>query len=283
LTLFLIGGLLISGCSDSNDSEEVFVSNEDLELAIDLSATDDTSQSIDDIVDNAYLEVDFDNLFKSDESKLTESQRYFSKCADIDKQITETGYLVTLDFGDGCTTKREDELSGKILMTITRNQEVKTVNIEYTFDNFHINGNKVEGEVQKFRARENDEGLPQSMVTKEITIIWEDETETEISSERTRVKIEGSDTWFWGDDVIEITGSSTHSNSTGTVREVTIIEPLIRSFACKFIISGIVKIESDNGTRTINYGDGTCDGVATVEKNGESREFQLRKKQRFSK
>ena len=157
------------------------------------------------------------------------------------------------------------------------------MNIESTFDDFHINGNKVEGEVQKIRTRENDEGLPQSIVTKELSIIWEDGTETEISSERTRVKIEGSNSWFWGDDVIEITGSSTHSNSEGTNRELKIVEPLIRSFACKFIISGIVKIESDNGTRTINYGDGTCDGIATVEKNGESREFQLRKKQRFSK
>lgn len=282
ISLLLIGGLLVTGCSESNEPVEVIMSEEDLEQAIDLSVTDETSQSIDDIVDNAYLEIDFENFYKDEESKLTEAQRFFSKCADINKETTETGYLVSLDFGEGCVTKREDELSGKILMTIVKSPETKTVNIDYSFDSFYINGNKIEGEVYKVRTRENEDGLPQSIVRKEIKIIWEDETETEISSERIRVKVSGSDTAYWGDDMIEITGSSTHSNSNGLIREVTIVEPLMRSLACKFIVSGIVKIESDNGVKIINYGDGSCDSVATVEKNGETREFQLRKKRRLS-
>ena len=57
-----------------------------------------------------------------------------------------------------------------------------------------------------------------------------------------------------------------------------IVEPLIRTDDCDYIVSGIVDFYSgDLWVATIDFGDGSCDEWATKIWDGGSKEFSLRK------
>jgi hypothetical protein len=57
-----------------------------------------------------------------------------------------------------------------------------------------------------------------------------------------------------------------------------IIEPIVKTNDCDYIVAGVVKYfkcETKEWYATVNYGDGTCDGVAFKEWDGGSKEFSL--------
>ncbi len=55
-----------------------------------------------------------------------------------------------------------------------------------------------------------------------------------------------------------------------------IVEPLVTTDDCDFIVSGIIKFyKGDKWIATIDYGDGTCDDLATKTWDGGSKVFSL--------
>jgi hypothetical protein len=61
----------------------------------------------------------------------------------------------------------------------------------------------------------------------------------------------------------------------------TIIEPLIRKTACRFIVSGTIDKQKHNRSGVLNFGEGTCDNVAIFTTDtGEEIEIVLRKRKR---
>ncbi|GIV30205.1 MAG: hypothetical protein KatS3mg028_1271 [Bacteroidia bacterium] len=78
------------------------------------------------------------------------------------------------------------------------------------------------------------------------------------------------------DDVVTITnGTANGKNREGRTFNVNITN-LTKPANCKYITKGTVEIKPDGlNTRTINYGDGTCDNKATVTVNGNSFEITL--------
>ena len=63
---------------------------------------------------------------------------------------------------------------------------------------------------------------------------------------------------------------------------MTITTPLIKAAGCFFITEGVEEIApAGKSTRTVDYGDGTCDDIANVTVDGETTEItigSLRKK-----
>jgi hypothetical protein len=55
----------------------------------------------------------------------------------------------------------------------------------------------------------------------------------------------------------------------------TITEPLLIDRSCEYILSGTVELLRNGETTTIDYGDGTCDDIATVTINGVTEEISL--------
>jgi hypothetical protein len=67
------------------------------------------------------------------------------------------------------------------------------------------------------------------------------------------------------DDVYLIEGSTTGTSARGSSYSAVITTPLRKANACPWIESGVVTITPRNKkTRTIDFGDGTCDNKATV-------------------
>jgi hypothetical protein len=95
--------------------------------------------------------------------------------------------------------------------------------------------------------------------------------------ERTREWIEGSDNLIWSDNVFSITGKLTITKRNGDLRTSTIIEPLIKNMACKFLVSGLIEIEKNDKLRSIDYGNGECDDLVTLTSNGKEYEIHIRR------
>jgi hypothetical protein len=74
-----------------------------------------------------------------------------------------------------------------------------------------------------------------------------------------------------------ITGSANGTSAGGTSYTAVIGQALRKELSCRHIVSGIISITpGDKPTRTINYGDGTCDDKATVTINGNVFNITLR-------
>jgi len=278
-SLFLLGIMLVS-CNNENDSITDNSSLYELSEAFETTEIDDVSENVNDIVESAYFELAISNLSKSQDSKTNNNNRFLSECVTITKVITSQYIELTLDYGDACTTKKEDVLSGKIQMFISPNLEDKSVVIDYSFDNFYFNDKKIEGSVNKIRTRSNENGNPQAVINRDIKITWQDASSSLIKGERKREWIEGTDNLLWADNVFSITGNWTITKRDGNIRTSTIVEPLIRNMACKFLVSGVVEIEKTDKKKILDYGDGECNDLASLTVEGKTYEIHLRKRHR---
>lgn len=278
IAFLLFIGISFTSCNNEDGDIDEGLSTTELSEAYETTDIDDVSENINDIVEGAYFELASNSFSKSTDFKAQESHRFLSDCVIITKVITDQNIEVTLDYGESCTTKKEDVLSGKIQMLIKPDILGKSVTIDYSFENFYFNSKKIEGTVNKIRSRSNENENPQAIITRDIKIIWEDDSYALVNGERTREWIEGADNLIWSDNVFSITGKLTITKRNGVLRTSTIIEPLIKNMACKFLVSGVIEIEKNDKQRTIDYGDGECDDLALLSSSGKEYEIHLRKK-----
>lgn len=79
------------------------------------------------------------------------------------------------------------------------------------------------------------------------------------------------------DDVISITGNSSGKNRENRNFSTNITNALIKKSNCKFITSGSLDLTPDGlKTRTVDFGNGTCDDDATFTVNGQTISFKLK-------
>lgn len=275
--LILLLVLFISCDSEDRSSDDEFSASL-IDTEQEIAEVDDTAESINEIVESAFLEILSTTLFKSSDYKSNYDKRFLSDCVDISK-TPKDGYIeIILDYGEGCTTKKNHFAKGKINIRAEGSITNSTMTITYTFDNFYINDKKIEGTVEKQRMRSNENGNPQAQITRNMTMIWEDNSSSSIEGQRTREWIKGTHNELWGDNEFSITGNWTISRRNGKVYSSTIVEPLIRTMACRFTVAGIIEIESQEERSQLNFGDGECDDLATITKNGKSYQIHIRKR-----
>ncbi len=125
----------------------------------------------------------------------------------------------------------------------------------------------------------NGSGQPYWTVTASHTLTFPDGTTSSLTSSRVRTMIGGNTTPnIRVDDVYEITGSSQGVNRNGVSFTSTITTPLTVEVSCRWITSGVVAVTGPNGTRSLDYGAGSCDRLAIVTgPNGTSHNIVLRR------
>jgi hypothetical protein len=63
-----------------------------------------------------------------------------------------------------------------------------------------------------------------------------------------------------------------------------IVNPIVKLEGCKFIVAGTIEFRKDGEViATVDFGDGTCDNLATKTVNGETTEFKLDFKEKDDK
>ncbi len=181
---------------------------------------------------------------------------------------------ITLDYGESTTLRNGKELSGIIVIEITAPRNSAEYQRNITFDNFGVDTLLINGSAVVTIDREDE--MFRTFTT-DVEIMFDNGTTITRTSERTWQWIAGMDSELdQTDDVIEITGSATAVTPTGDTYTKEITEPLIRTRDCRYIVQGVVEITlNDELISSLDYGDGTCDNIAILTKDGETAEVDL--------
>ena len=186
-------------------------------------------------------------------------------CATITRD--EVAQTITIDFGDGCSNGDNIERSGIIHISYTDRRNEPGAVITTTFENFFVNGNQVEGTRTLTNISESTANQRVFQVTVENgQITFEDGTSRTFESSKVRTHtIEESSNEL----TVTVEGTKSGVNREGISYNMSITEPLTFTNSCRQVgvrvaISGVREITRDGETTTINYGDGTCDNLATV-------------------
>ena len=196
---------------------------------------------------------------------------------------------IVVDYGEGCkvsrfNTDRERIRKGKILIKVSGPMWIEGSYREVTFEDFSINDFQVEGRRTVTNQGVWDEGEYAGLKYFSVTLDGGTITTPEgqvISKDvnRTRTFVEGEDTkWDTRDDIWHINGIATGVNRQGLAFTREITSPLWKEIGCRFITRGTVLIQAENRPDVIlDYGDGTCDPLATITVNGETDEVGLKR------
>jgi len=187
--------------------------------------------------------------------------------------------VVTVDFGSGCTGHDGRTRSGQIIIHYSGGTYFTPgFRRVVTFNNYYVNSRHLEGTRTITNNGNNQAGhlnWTVNAVNMKVTRpngvyhVW--------NSLRNREMTAG-DTLLSNplDDVYSITGTASGSNSNGNSCSATITNPLIKRGDCQWIVSGTVSITpSSRPMRTLDFGNGNCDDVATVTLNGTAHIIHL--------
>ncbi len=260
LLLPLTFGIIILGFSSCKKNNSI---TGEIETTFDLSGKQAINESLTDDA-NKLLDETTESLGLSGNKSPLINNGTLS-CASVTVSSGAFPKTITLDFGNGCTNPNSNiERSGIINIVLSDSFRLTGSTAVMTFDNYYVNGYKKEG-----------------------TITW---TNTSTSSVRSwsRQVINGKITapngrfWFHNglkqitqvagmntprillDDAFSITGTSQITNSNGENRTSTIETPLHKRVACDHIDEGSIRFQGPNHYATLDFGNGTCDAIATI-------------------
>ena len=263
--------------SFSSCTKDTLIDQSSVDLADDDALSDAVFEDVFSTVDNA--DIILDNLIKGDEvkSKITVSDT----CPLITISPSATGgwpKIITIDYGSACTGFYDNTRSGKIVIVVTGPRMEAGSKKTVTFENYFFNEIKVEGTKEFENIGYNgNQNLVFNVKLTDGKLTLPDDRFIERSFEHRKEWIAGSQTKNIWDDEYMITGNSTGKNIDGDAFVRSITNALHWKRACRFLVSGVVKIEREGKEVVeLNYGDGECDAVATVTRGGESKEIILR-------
>lgn len=229
---------------------------------------------------NVVLQESADNGFAGLRSgNNTEYGKVADGCATVTFSAPLGTYpnTMTIDFGTGCIGYYGIERSGKIIATFTGAYRTPGTVITITTDNYHVNGNLVEGTKTITNTGENADGnIVFNIAVTDGKITLADGSAIEWNASREREWSEGADTEIISDDVYMISGSSYGINREGINFTETITADLRVELDCRYIVSGIREIAPEGiETRTVDYGDGECDNQISITIEGTTYDIEL--------
>lgn len=177
---------------------------------------------------------------------------------------------ITIDFGAGCTSDNGITRSGKINIILSDSLRTPGSVAVMTFTNYYVSGFKKEGTVTWTNTSQGGmKSWERKCVDGKITApngrYWLH------SGTQNVVQTEGSSTPFnLRDDVFSTTGSHTVTNAAGRTRTSEITEALEKKVICDNIDKGKIKIQGPNHFAILDFGDGTCDRIATISIDGNA-------------
>lgn len=202
-------------------------------------------------------------------------QGFLPACATVTIVINGNTWTRTVDFGtEGCTMPNGNVLKGIITASGSIDVNQPSVTINYGFENFYHNEILIEGNRTVVRTIESTETLsePHPVATMDINLSATFPNGNTVTRVGTRVRefIMGYNTpLVWADNIFSITGNWTTTFPQGS-RTATIVEPLRVRMNCPHIVRGSINFTNGTNTALLDYGNGTCDSLATLTLNGNT-------------
>ncbi len=227
-----------------------------------------------------------DNESLNDLMASAETADSAAPCAIITFAPSRTVYphQKTVDFGTGCTGSDGRTRRGKKIVTVFVDSKTAAAGAELsevTFENYYVDTINITGVVKSYLLTSGTPGPRVIKVVSEKSIFSPNGSKNIISGTHELTQIEGGATTTRTDDVFEITG---HAEGTETLDGATIFKwtsdvddanIVIKPVACSYRTKGGLKISIDllqGGdamfTEYLDYGDGSCDNMATLSING---------------
>ncbi|MBA3647389.1 MAG: hypothetical protein H0W62_02385 [Chitinophagales bacterium] len=275
LTILLLAGIgVFSACQ--KDQMNTDLQNEDITREANVAFADHQSAYVDALTQAVSWNV----------ITPLNSASVLSPCSTVTYDTSSVVKTVTIDFGSvPCQVPNGEEFrQGTLIITWTGNMldsgTVKTI----TPQNYYVGDsasrmNKFEFSKTITNMGKNEKGNTHFLVEmKNATLtLWDGGTIT-WNGNHDREWVQGAQTPNRSDDVFLITGGSNGIDRKGEPFTAEILKPL-RKDDCEWIVSGTkIVTHGDNSSRTIDYGDGNCDDLATVTlSNGTTRTIHIDK------
>jgi hypothetical protein len=185
---------------------------------------------------------------------------------------------ITVNYGTLCTGYNGHTRSGKITIIVTGPRLEPGTTRTVAFDDYFINGIKVEGtKVVENMGFNNNQNMVFSVTMANGKLTLPNGRTIERSVNHEREWIAGLITRNIWDDECLVTGTAQGMTLRGRNYVNTITTALHWKRVCQFIVTGVVKIEREGfEPAELNYGDGECDANATLTMGDKSKEILLR-------
>jgi len=264
----------------------------------DDKTNNETAKTIsnDEIITNSKIDASIEDVTNIAEDQFTAQQNSTNKpggtiknflpsCAVITTVLTNNTWTRTVDFGvEGCTLENGNSVKGKMVIMFSNDFTTATQTISYTFEGFYHNGKKLQGSKSIVLTKKATDLLaavhPVTTAAIDMTITFDDGSVYTRKGSLTKETIAGYDTWFnWEDNVFVVTGSGSTTFPNGDTFSAEITTPLEFKASCKtsIAVKGILSITKNGATAVIDYGNGDCNTLVTVTKDGVTEEIDLKK------
>ncbi len=242
--------------------------------------------------DNALAEATFNDVnnianqaIKNGSAGLTTyrfqetASAYMSSCATVTIAPDSSGMggVATVDFSStNCLCLDGHYRRGIINFTFTGPYNDSGTVITTSFDNYYVGKDtsymyKVTGSKTVTNLGLNSSGHMHFNIAVVGHLTDATNRVMDWTSSRGREWIRGESTLSWVDDEYLITGTDQGTNFEGNSYTVNITHALDIDFSCYWIKEGTFDLTpTGQSTRTLDYGDGTCDNQATITVNGHS-------------
>jgi len=273
--LLLFGTILIAGMMFSCDESLETTLNSDITISEDEVAFLKSTEAVDEIINAASFAGHMANSDVKGRFIRFFPYKGFPECAEV--TVSSDGFPkeIIIDYGDDCYTRNDIQITGIITITLTDTITNEGAVMTVIFDGVTIGDRAIDKEATITNEGMNDDGNWVMSISSLTTISYGDTLVITRDFDEQKEWISGFGTPRCLDDQYYLTGGGTITVNDEIVFTRTIIEPLYIDRACRYILSGVVEISRDGESLTIDFGDGECDNIAVVTKDGESEVIEL--------
>jgi hypothetical protein len=282
-TLIALSFGLITSCSE--DGVSGFSENLSTTTVMETINSIAFEEDIDDLVSESMNLISSTTSARSADTAADKGPKRFKgdkygDCATVVED--EENNTKTITFSEDCEGKRGQVRSGTMIVTYSETQKEAGSFRQVTYNDFYLNGVKIEG-TRRTEIISIDESGSKTMRTtmSDGKMIYEDGTFETKNSEMTRyTHVENSEKQY-----SSLTGSKSAVSTEGVNFSMEITTPIKFVYNCddlgfrkrgKIPVEGVkVSIDGDQ-TITTDFGDGTCDTLVEVTKDGEVETVDLK-------
>jgi hypothetical protein len=246
------------------------------ELSENQAVTDDLNQDASDVLEEAAAK---NNLLGEGGCNASSTMNWTGSCAVVTVSGNFPAKNIKIDFGTGCTSPSGVTRKGVINIVLTDSVRKSGSVATTTFDNYFVNGFKKEGTIIRTNTtvagsgtRSFNRTVNNGKITSPAGRVWTHSSNINIT------QTAGVSTpCDLTDDVYTLAGTRTATNANGKTRTSTTQTPLQKKMSCANIDQGILQVQGPNHTAIINFGNGSCDNLATISIDGRpERTIRLR-------
>ena len=273
-----LGIFILSGCENQPVSDMETDLTEGVSIAEEEVYDFKASEATDEDISAARFGA---HLFRG-KMGISGSHKFFGKnfppCATVSVSGDDFPKTITIDYADGCSGRNGLEKKG--LITIVMSDTILNPGASYTItmENMILGKREVSKSSTITNEGQNEAGNWLMSIQSVSTTSFEKKDESYVivrENDMQREWLSGFETPEHDDDQLLLSGISliTVNDTISFRREIT--EALLIDRGCKYPLSGIVEITRNGEVMTINFGDGECDNIAVITKDGESEEIDL--------